>query len=198
MQKLVTTILMLLLFVVGCTDQTSITSPDSSIQKLGKSPDNPLQEPNWITLPSVPGADGSTIIHYSVSKNIEGNKGGELKLKEEYPGGPFGKVKIEAKLKFPKNAFDGDKFIEMKIGQSFGSTTFSPHSEFNHPAEYDLKYEGLDLTGMVLADIDFVYLNEDGSYESVIYDEIKLDVQKGKIEIKKALLPHFSRYSFVR
>ena len=86
----------------------------------------------------------------------------------------------------------------MSVQQNFGSTTFLPHSNFNFPAEYDLKYEGLDLTGLTLSQLDFVYMNEDGTYELVVYDEISMDLSKGKIEIKNAQLPHFSRYGFIR
>ncbi len=108
------------------------------------------------------------------------------------------KLKLKQKLNFPRNAFDGEKLVTMSVEQNFGSTTFLPHSNFNFPAEYDLKYEGLDLTGLSPSQLDFVYMNEDGTYEQVVYDEISMDLSKGKIEIKNAQLPHFSRYGFVR
>ena len=199
MKKTILTLSVLgLLFLIGC-QENNITQPYSENSNNSNGTLLKSGEPCWITLPLSERAlrsAGNTL--YSASKNITGRSGGELSIKTEYPSGPFGKIKIESKIKFPKNAFEGEKLVTMSVQQSFGSTTFLPHSNFNFPADYDLKYEGLDLTGLTPSKLDFVYMNEDGTYEQVVYDEISMDVSKGKIEIKNAQLPHFSRYGFVR
>ncbi len=66
------------------------------------------------------------------------------------------KLKLNRELNFPKDAFEGEKLVTMSVEQNFGYTTFLPHSNFNFHAEYDLKYEGLDLTGFDLSQLDFV------------------------------------------
>ena len=201
MKKYISLIALLSLFVIGC-QENNITQPYSENSNNSNVTLLKSGEPNWIGLPDrLPAANYNALskkVLYSISKDINGNNGGELRLQSEYAAGPFGKIKVDAKIKFPKGAYEGEKFVTMSIEQNFGSTTFSPHSNFNFPADYDLKYEGLDLTGLTPSKLDFVYMNEDGTYEQVVYDEISMDVSKGKIEIKNAKLPHFSRYGFVR
>jgi hypothetical protein len=195
--KIYTSLLVFMaLLAFGCSEQVDINSPENLL-------DNPttsfskVDDVDWIGLPT-----SMKTLHkgamFSDSEKIDGGKGGELEIKADCEGGPFGKIKIEAKLNFPKGAFKGKKTITMSLEQSFGSTIFSPHSTFKKAAEYNLKYEGLDLKGLRQSNLDFVYLSEDGTYEKVKYDDIKMDLSKGKIEIKNAKLPHFSRYGFIR
>lgn len=184
------------LLAFGCSDQVDINSPENLLDNPNTS-FSKVDDVDWIGLPT-----SMITLHkgaiFSDTEKIDGSKGGELTIKTDCEGGPFGKIKIEAELSFPRGSFKGKKLITMALEQSFGSTTFTPHSTFKKAADYNLKYEGLDLKGLTQSKLDFVYLSEDGSYEKVKYDEIKMDLSKGKIEIKKAKLPHFSRYGFIR
>ncbi len=45
---------------------------------------------------------------------------------------------------------------------------------------------------------DFVYQANDGTIQFILYDECKIRWNEQEIKVKKAELPHFSRYVFVR
>ncbi len=167
---------------------------------------NPVsdQNPNgmrWISLPllEVQTPDGIYFekVFYTVTKAINGKIGGELELKNSYKGGPLRNVKFEARLTFEENCFDGVRQISMSIQPEYGSAVFEPHGEFNKPAIYNVKFEGLDLKGVDPQNIRFVYMAEDGTYEYIAVDKIKVDVNKGLLQVINAQLPHFSRFGFV-
>ena len=56
---------------------------------------------------------------------------------------------------------------------------------------------GLDLSGVNPANVDFVYLNNDGTIEQIIYENLEVIVSQGCLRVSNAYLPHFSRYGFV-
>ncbi len=118
-------------------------------------------------------------------------------MNNEYPGGPFGKVKVELKLEFKNKSFEGEREISMTVQPEFGSAVFQPHGTFLRPAEYNAKFEGLDLRGIDPKKVRFVYMAEDGSYEFISAEKIKVDIGKGKLQVEDAQLPHFSRFGFV-
>ena len=79
-----------------------------------------------------------------------------------------------------------------------GTITYSPSMNFNVPAILDLDYRGIDLTGINPDSIDFVYHNPNGNFDSAEYDEIRVNVEDGRLELKDAKIPHFSRYGYSR
>ena len=186
MKKFVTTFTLLLMFTVGCTDQTNITSPEQSVQ---------TQEPNWIALPTSEGLRVNTI--YTATKIIKGFTGGTIKINESYMTPDRKRVSISASLKFPKNAFEGTKEVTMTLDQLYGGAQFSPEGSFNLPVLYNVTFMGLDLTGVNPADVDFVYLNDDGTIEPIEYDDLDVNISTGCIHLTNAKLNHFSRYGFV-
>jgi hypothetical protein len=187
MKKFITTFAMLILFAVGCSDQTNIISPEQSVQ---------TQEPNWLV--SLPSKGLSVNSIHSASEIIDGSKGGHVNLKEEIPGGPLGKIKIDSKLEVKDHSFTGTLTISTGIDDFNLLTTFGPHYTFDKPLEYTLELEGIDLTGVNPDSVDFVYQSEDGSIHQCQYKSISVDLNKGKVKVNKAKLPHFSRYGFVR
>ena len=62
---------------------------------------------------------------------------------------------------------------------------------------YNAEFLGLDLTGVDSKNVGFVYQAEDGSYEYIDYSKIEVDIKSGKLKVRDARLPHFSRYGFV-
>ena len=78
-----------IIFLAGCADKDSIVVPEN----------NQTSGPNWITLPQRNGASVET--EYSVTDQIDGNQGDQLFINEIYFAGPYGNVKVNAKLKFP-------------------------------------------------------------------------------------------------
>jgi len=192
MKKILLTIAVAALFMFGCQDENSPISPTVSQLSQGTE----ITNPNWITLPK--SKDMMIESGFSKIKSINGKKGGDIELKTEYSGGVTGKVKIHAKIHFPKNSFSGIKDISLMLDSQNGLTTFYPHMIFSKAAEYNLDIEGLDLSNTDKNNIDFVYQAPDGSIQKVKYDKIHIDLKKGKLEIVKAILPHFSRYGWLR
>jgi hypothetical protein len=194
MKKYITIIAILLLFAIGCSEQTSINSPDDTLSKVSAT------EPNWISMPTVKTTTRMSVMStplFQVNKDIDGNKGGKLNIDQRYPGGPFGEIKVKAELAFPSGAFQGTKYITMIVDTAFGLATFLPHAYFSKNAKYNAEIVGLDLTGVDPQNVGFVYQAEDGTYEYIDYTKVEVDLRIGKLKVRDAMLPHFSRYGFV-
>ncbi len=186
MKKLISTIAMLLLFAVGCTDQTSITSPEQSVQ---------TQEPNWIALPQ---AEGLHINEsFTVTKTLDGKKSSGMTMYKTYSGGPFGTVIIDAGLFFPRNSFTGIKTFWMTNDGSTCVSTFGPSTVFNSSLTYNITYTGIDLTGINPSTVKFAYIADNGSVQYAENDGIVVGLATGKLQVINARIPHFSRYGFV-
>ena len=185
MKTTLTTLLLLACFFLGCTD-----TPISPVEG-----DNHSYQ--LIKLP--PKAGLSVETSFSETKTIDGDKGGDIKLKEEYETADGRTVEIDVKLKFKKNSFDGEVDITLTVDDEFAAISFSPAMVFDKPAELDMKFEGLDLEALNVesGDYDFVFIADDGSIEVVGYNALHVKENKGKIWITKADLNHFSRYGFV-
>jgi len=178
------------LVMIGCAEDTNIVSPADSMNEGVF-----VNKLNWIKLPAPD--DASIENTYSITKLIKGKDGGKLEIRESYAGGIHGTVSIEARLIFPRGAFDGEKQITMTIDPEAGRAIFSPAGIFNKAAQYDLRLMGLDLTNINPDEVDFVYQNIDGTYEVIEKADVLVKVRDGKFQVKKAKLPHFSRFGFV-
>lgn len=178
-------LLMISIGSVGCSDVSEYSNPVAS---------NKIDGINWLSLPlhehQTPDGKSFQKMNFKVSKKIKGKDGGELELESEYPGGPFGKVKVELELEFEKNSFVGERLISMTVQPEFGSAVFQPHGTFLKPAKYNAKFEGLDLSGVNPASVRFVYMAEDGTYEFIPFDKIKVDIGvKEKFKLKMHYCP---------
>ena len=98
---------------------------------------------------------------------------------------------------YKKEGLNGQKEISMKIDNVISVITFYPKLVFDIPVEFNIKYRGIDLSGIDPNTIDFIYQHYGGSIEQVDYDEIAINFSEGLLELKKAALYHFSRYGFV-
>lgn len=184
MKRFITILTMLLLFVIGCTDQTSITSPEQS----------PRQQLKLVKLPIPQGLSLETI--YSRYKDINGDNGGYFIEQFSYQS-TTGTVNINSRLIFPAGSFSGEKEITQTFNTETASLEFGPAMGFNLPVRYTLTVTGLDLSGINTATLDFVYVAQDGSITGVIYDSITVDTSTNAITVTNAQLNHFSRYGFV-
>ena len=185
MKTTLTTLLLLVLFFLGCTDTpTSPIEGDNHSYQLIKLP---------------PKAGLSIETSFSKTKTIDGDIGGEIRIKEDYEAENGETIKIDVRLKVDMHAFEGIVEITLTVDDEFAAASFSPAMVFDIPVELDMKFEGLDLEELNLTngDYDFVYIDEDGTIEYIEYDEIEIDVSKGRIEVDDAELTHFSRYGFV-
>ena len=186
MKKYISLIALLSVFVIGCSEQTSITSPENIIQ---------TQEPNWIV--SLSSHDLSVNTIHSASVLIDGAKGGSVQIRKDIPGGPFGKIHIDSRLQINAGSFVGKMTISTYVDDAGFLTTFGPSYIFNKPLVYTLLLQGIDLTGVNPASVKFVYQAADGSITQCQYSSIDVDLSRGKLKVNSALIPHFSRYGFV-
>lgn len=187
MKKLLTLAALVSLFFFGCDQGTDITSP-------GETDNHSYQ---LIKLPKKSGISVETI--FSETEIIDGEKGGDIKIKEEYIAADGHKVKIDGKLKVKKDAFIGEVSITFTIDDQFAAASFSPGMTFDVPLELDLEFEGIDLEelNLVEGDYDFAFIGDDGHIEIIQYNGLHVKQDKGKIWVHKAELNHFSRYGFV-
>jgi major membrane immunogen (membrane-anchored lipoprotein) len=137
---------------------------------------------------------------FSISKTINGDKGGTIKLKKSYVAEDGHKVKIDVKFKVKKHSFKGKVAITMWVDENNAAVWFTPHMVFNKPTELDVKFEGIEINELKLTNgnYDFVFINDNDSIEEIDHNGVKVKENKGKISVKKAKLNHFSRYAFSR
>ena len=189
MKTLITTFALLIMFAVGCTDQTGITSPEQPVQTL---------EPNWISLPQSSSSGMQVNTEWETSERINGAQGGFLTNSVTYSGGIFGTVTINAKLEFQQGAYAGNKTISMKLTDENTSVQFNPaKSGFARLVLYNVTYTGLNLSGLDPTKVKFAYIGADGSTEYAENEGITVNIATGTLSVKNAIIPHFSRYGFV-
>ena len=178
-------ILFLTLIIGGCEDNSDLsTKPDRTDQ---------------IKLIELPAKENLSIeSDFSVSQIINGATGGEILFESSYPGGPFGTVTIYANIVFPPNAFVGERNITMTVSDDLAVLTFSPPMVFNTPAILNVTFGGLDLADVDPANVNFIYINDDGSTIQVYSSNLSVTKQIGKINLDDAIIPHFSRLGFTR
>lgn len=185
MKNILITFIIFIPYFIGCTDTPiSPFEQDSVSYQL-------------IKLPPKAGLSADSL--FTVTEEIDGKKGGEIKLMVEYETVDGDTIKIDVKIKFKKDSFEGKVDITLTTDDELAAVSFAPGMVFDKPAELDLKFEGLDLKSLNLSkgNCDFVFIADDGSTEPVSYNALHVNENKGKIWITKAELNHFSRYGFV-
>jgi len=186
MKKFVTLMLMVFTLLLGCTPDANVISPDESVTK---------PQAQLIKLPAM--KSGLKIeTDLTRSKYINGYNGGMFAETFEFQS-VTGNVMIYSKLVFPAGAFSGGKTITQTFDTETASLEFGPAMQFNIPVNYTLTVSGLDLTGINLETLDFVYVAQNGSITGVEYDSITMDTATGTLKVTNAKLHHFSRYGFV-
>lgn len=186
MKKAIFFFLLPLLLLIGCAE-----SPVSS---------NTPENDNYSLVKLPPQSRLSVETVFSKTELIDGAVGGKIKLKEYYWTNDGEKVKIDAELTIPKNAFTGSVNITMKIDDDYAAASFEPSMAFDKPLEFEFKINGLDLSqmGFEPGTYNFIYVADDGSIEEVLNDGIEVDNHLKGLTVHKARLNHFSRYAFSR
>ncbi len=192
-----------LLIISGCIDNSpDIVSPEQNSQ---------FGSPNWVELPADISQGMSIETQYSASKLIKGKKGGDVKLEIDIkrPGHQFGDFKVKAKVKVKKHSFPDEVerlfTITLDTENAVFNITPSPHT-LSEYIEVECKIEGIDVSGIDPETFDFVYVADNNEILETDKDEIKVDYNKHKIEVKKAKIhpitnmatPPGSRYGWVR
>lgn len=185
MKKLITTFALLLMFAVGCSDQTSVISP------INSSTNSSTQ---LIKLPAPQSLSVETI--YTSSKYINGNSGGYFTEQFSYESAE-GTITITSKLEFPPNSFNGGKTFTQTFNTETASLEFGPSMIFNIPVKYSLTISGINVSNVNANSLDFAYVAPDGSFAGVNYDSISLDSATNSIKVINSQLNHFSRYGFI-
>lgn len=137
----------------------------------------------------------------SISKIINGDLGGTILLDTTIQDRKGNPITINLNLTFEQGSFSGSKTITIIPEPNSGSIQFFPAISFNKPAKFDLNFTGIDLNALGFTSnstVDFVYISDGGKTELILKDEVKIKFNKSQIYTKKAQLPHFSRYAFVR
>jgi hypothetical protein len=184
--------LLMSLFVIGCTEESSILSPVNTQNNAELISD----EPNWIVNQETPNLTLKKDV--SVSKMVYGNQETLLEINTGYAAAtPHGYIQITANARFQRYSFSGSRYITMSINDKFGTATFSPSGTFSKPVIYNLTIMGVDLSKVDPAKVSFVYMAADGKYYKPKYQQIYVEKQSGKLQIDNVELPHFSRYGFV-
>jgi len=185
MEKLITTFTFLLMFTVGCTDQTSVTSPDN----------NTSGNEN-VTLEKKIRGGGTGFLVHTVSKQINGDLGGFIYLGNE--ASAFNGQGVYAAIYFPAGSFSGTETITMTIDPDNLSGTFGPGMEFNTPVYFSALLTGIKLRGPGSSDYEFVYEGPNRQQTVIPNSFLYIDKQKGVLGILNAEIPHFSRYGWIR
>ena len=175
MKKLITTITILLFLIIGCMDQTGITSPDNNIS---------------IT------ENAALLKPITVSKEINGAAGGFITLGslEQAKNGQC----VYSYMYFPAGSFSGTKTITISLDPNKLTGTFSPGMVFNKPVLFSALFTGVDLNGTNGSAFNFVYVAPNGQQTIIPNSFLYIDKEKGVLGIMGAQLPHFSRYAFVK
>jgi uncharacterized lipoprotein NlpE involved in copper resistance len=185
MKKWILAFLMMVFYLVGCSNDSMVNPISTTNQKNYK----------LIQLPNKTRLETNTI--YSVTEEICGDKGGTLNIQDCYAGGSYGKVTKNITVTFPEGAFKGTQKISMTVDDYNCTVDFYPSMSFFKSAIVNATYTGIDLKQIDASALKFVYLRDDGTYETLVYDGIVLDYSTGTITAKNVKINHFSRYGFV-
>ena len=191
MYKYLSIIAILLLFVIGCTDESNMLSPVGNTINN----DEMVTNPNFIIL--LPANNQSLKKDVAVSQTIYGDQESLLEINTGYAGGPFGWISITANARFQRYSFTGSRYVTMSINDDNGAASFSPSGTWAKPVIYNLTIQGIDLSNVDPAKVSFVYMAPDGNYYKAKYQSLYVEKQSGKIQLINAQLPHFSRWGFI-
>lgn len=190
MKKLLSIIIIFLMFLVGCSNESSnIVAPvEQSSQQLSK--ESLL---NLLPLSNILG---------TVTKTINGLLGGIIQLEQNILDSDGRVINAKAKFEVEPGAFLGIQTITMQVNADNGSIYFYPHMDFNKNCKLNFKLRNVNLSKLGFTSSDtkaeFVFFNENGGTEPIENLGVKLNYGNGEIEVNNAKIEHFSRYGFVR
>lgn len=180
MKKYLSTIVLISLIFVRCTDPISVNNPvEISKDKV-----------TWLTINNEGGLsiEGTR----TWSKFINGSNGGFFYGTKSLSSSVSAYVEIWV----PAGAFNGYKTISATLSSASVYADFAPTPmTFNTPIFYTVEYFGVDLSGIDPTNIDFYYIDGSGNMVKAEYSEIY--VENGWLCVVDAQLSHFSRYGFV-
>lgn len=168
--------------------------------------DSPLEEQdNWIDMPDNPALGDTT--KFDVTASIAGSDGGSIDFTKDFIGGPFGQYCVYAKLLILPGTFAASDTINFTLSVDVTNTTVSVSpvdSNFTKPLKLTLTYCGLDLSGVNVNEMDFVYGDGINNFVDVYYEDAVVDTLIGKLEVTNAYIEYIpnplpnGKYGWVR
>ena len=183
--KLFLLIPVLAIFIfAGCAKENSIMGPQSS----------QVQSKNqWIKISRT--SSLSVENTYTVSKSIDGNKGGTVELSQVFKNDGNWAL-VTAKLTIPKGAFPGTQIITYTVNTESAGIEFFPNNiSFNKNLSLDLIFTGVDLSGYDASKLVFSYL-DGNSIVPATFSYVNANIAQGLLVVLGAQLSHFSRYGW--
>ena len=186
MKKTILLLLLLGITFLGCNDNLDnsiVTTPNNSklIEQQPPAPENP------------------TIV--SVSKLIDGKKGGWIEWDTSYVNGNGREIYSSMSLRIPRNAFQGTREIVIQPNPEETTIQFFPEMAFKKPLKLYYEVWGVDLQALgylTSGRYDFAYFDDYGNIELIKSKQSSVDIHNNKIRVLNAKLYHFSRYGWVR
>ncbi|MFQ5754363.1 MAG: hypothetical protein ACE5HI_20475 [bacterium] len=179
----------LLLLLAGCMKHSPV-APDDTLLSHGNE------------LHFIPIGKGNPALMkvIRVSQLVTREDGGKLVLKFKAPDKKE-PVEVKLVLKVLPESISEDTELSLSIDDekliANVDITFAPHGiTFSKPALLSIDAKRLDLSNTDEGHYDFYYYNPDtGLWERIETKKIKVNLNKGEIEVKDARIPHFSRYA---
>lgn len=137
----------------------------------------------------------------TLSKEIDGQIGGQIPFNTTILDAKGTPVLVNILLTFDPGSFTGKKLIGITPDVNTGAVQFTPKITFTKPVKLDLSFTGINLNNLGFSSnstVDFVYMSDDGNIEFILKNECKIKWDSKLLYTKKAQLPHFSRYVFVK
>jgi hypothetical protein len=170
----------------GCSDPL-LTEPQNEIN-IEKTTESNLAK--WPGFPA----------ELSITKTIDGNKGGMIVLAGLYKTTKGDIITVAGTVFVPKDAFDGTKEITITTDPELPALHFSPSMTFDIPLYLNLNFVGFNLRELGLApwNTKFSYIGDDGTIENVRNDRITVNILRALLGVQRARIEHFSRFGFTR
>jgi hypothetical protein len=194
--NLLASVALLTLIFVGCSE-----IPQEDL--------NYKSEKSFIPINSGSQSVNSVETEFSSSKDITGSCGGVIEIDEVIPGGPFGEIKVKAKMKVKAGTFPDNETINFTLTVNTENTTvivYPVRPDFTKPIQLSVEYKGLDLSGVNPEEVQFIFEDGNGNYYQVENDEVFVKISQGKLRVKNAKITNefvsspmpYSRFGFIR
>ncbi len=127
---------------------------------------------------------------------IDADRGGVINLEHNGDAGLYIKNKF---IIWPYTMSESAEIgisIDDETFEGCMDVKFSPHGiVFSQPASLNIYASGLDFDGVNTDELGIYYDNEEtGAWEEMECDEFNVYPDEGKLSVKNAKIPHFSRY----
>lgn len=197
----------LALIVTGCQKESSPTAPgiDASQKSLLGTTSELLTVTNWIRIPNLPiellplpGVRRK--IEYTPStKLVDPNTTTVINASYSYVSVLGNTVRVNATITFPPRAVSRPTEVTMLIDTLAMGVEFLPEGlHFNRDVLVDYSVQNAGPLSLGTTPIGFWYWSNDGAYEYIRCDAMRINTLKGNITMTGARLSHFSQYAFGR